>query len=137
MEFMAIEVLEGRSHTYRHDLESLFYVFLWVIISHPQEAGLGLPKTSQLRDWYRGSYIQIANTKRGHMDKKAFKGILAEVPPVFEGLKSLAEELRNILFPYREGLFTGTYGDPNKLYQPMIEAFDGAIVKCRDIELQN
>jgi hypothetical protein len=137
MEFMAIEVLEGRSHTYRHDLESLFYVFLWVIISHPQEAGLGLPKTSQLRDWYRGSYIQIANTKRGHMDKKAFKGILAEVPPVFEGLKSLAEELRNILFPYREGLFTGTYGDPDKLYQPMIEALDGAIVKCRDVELQN
>jgi hypothetical protein len=27
MEFMAIEVLEGRAHTYRHDLESFFYVF--------------------------------------------------------------------------------------------------------------
>ncbi|KAF2416895.1 hypothetical protein EJ08DRAFT_553285, partial [Tothia fuscella] len=29
MEFMAIEVLEGKSHTYRHDLESFFYVFLF------------------------------------------------------------------------------------------------------------
>ncbi|KAH0538362.1 hypothetical protein FGG08_005057 [Glutinoglossum americanum] len=28
MEFMAIEVLEGKAHTYRHDLESFFHVFL-------------------------------------------------------------------------------------------------------------
>ena len=27
MEFMAIEVLEGHTHTYRHDRESFFYVF--------------------------------------------------------------------------------------------------------------
>ena len=37
MEFMTIEVLEGRAHTYRHDLESFFYVFLWVIIRYGQE----------------------------------------------------------------------------------------------------
>ena len=29
MEFMAIEVLFGISHTYRHDLESFFYVLIW------------------------------------------------------------------------------------------------------------
>jgi hypothetical protein len=28
MQFMAIEVLEGKGHTYRHDLESFFYVFV-------------------------------------------------------------------------------------------------------------
>ena len=28
MEFIAIEVLRGKTHTYRHDLESYFYVFL-------------------------------------------------------------------------------------------------------------
>jgi serine/threonine protein kinase len=50
MEFMAIEVLEGRAHIYRHDIESFFYVFLWVIIRYGQETGGGLPKTSQLRD---------------------------------------------------------------------------------------
>jgi hypothetical protein len=129
MEFMAIEVLEGRPHTYRHDMESLFYVFLWVIIRHSQGAGHGLPEGSRLRSWYRWSYAEIANTKRGHMDKKAFKGILTEFPPVFEGLKLLSEELRDVLFPYREGLFTGTYGDPDKLYQPMIDAFDRAIAR--------
>jgi serine/threonine protein kinase len=38
IEFMAIEVLEGRPYTYRYDIESLFYVFLWVIICHRQGA---------------------------------------------------------------------------------------------------
>jgi serine/threonine protein kinase len=28
MQFMAIEVLEGKGHTYRHDLESFLYVFI-------------------------------------------------------------------------------------------------------------
>lgn len=134
MEFMAIEVLKGKAHTYRHDLESFFYVFLWVIISYRQGADRTLPNTSQLRDWYKGSYAQIANTKRGHMDKEAFKEIIAEFPTQFESLKILAEKLRDILFPIREGsLFTGTYHDPDKLYKPMIEAFEQAIVECRVI----
>jgi hypothetical protein len=32
MQFMAIEVLQGKGHTYRHDLESFFYVFTWMCI---------------------------------------------------------------------------------------------------------
>jgi serine/threonine protein kinase len=28
IEFIAIEVLKGKAHTYRHDLESFFYIFL-------------------------------------------------------------------------------------------------------------
>ena len=35
-------------------------------------------------------------------------------------------------FPIRDGaLFTGTYRDPDKLYQPMIEAFKRAIASYR------
>lgn len=30
MEFVAIELLRRVSHTYRHDLESFFYVLLWI-----------------------------------------------------------------------------------------------------------
>jgi len=60
MEFMVIEVLKGTAHTYRHDLESFFYVFLWVIIRYGQGPDKNLPKTSQLRDWYKGTYNQIA-----------------------------------------------------------------------------
>jgi serine/threonine protein kinase len=126
MQFMAIGVLQGSSHTYRHDLEALFYVFLWVIIAH-QESDRSLPEGSSLRDWYLGSYIQMANTKRGHMDKQQFRSILAEFPAKFQDLKTVAEELRDILFPYREGLFIGTYSDPDEMYLPMIKAFERAL----------
>ena len=126
MEFMAIEVLEGKSHTYRHDLESLFYVFLWVIIRNGQEH---VPNTSRLRNWYKGSYAEIASIKIGHMDKQNFTGILDEFPPIFKELKGFVGRLRDILFPYKDGLFTGTYQEPSKLYQPMIEAFGQEIAR--------
>lgn len=132
MEFMAIEVLKGKAHTYRHDLESFFYVFLWIIIRERKKT---LPKTSHLRDWYRGTYIQIAKAKKINMDKEEFKEIIAEFPAEFESLKGLAEELRGILFPIRdEALFTGTYRDPDKLYQPMIDAFTRAIASYRLVD---
>lgn len=122
MEFMAIEVLNGTAHTYRHDLESFFYVFLWVIILGKRRI---LRQTSPLRDWYKGHYMQIANSKRGYMDRGAFQYILAEFPVEFQSVKALAQELRDILFPLHRGaLFTGTYEDPDKLCKPMIDAFN-------------
>ena len=55
-------------------------------------------------------------------------GILNEFPPRFAGLKELARELRQALFPMRDGsLFTGTYVDSWRLYNPMIESFEKAI----------
>jgi Fungal protein kinase len=131
MEFMAIEMLKDKAHTYRHDLESFFYIFLWIII---REIDKTLPKTSHLRDWYRGTYIQIAKAKGRNMDEE-FKEIIAEFPVEFESLKGLAEELRGILFPIRDrALFTGTYRDPDKLYQPMIDAFKRAITSYRVVD---
>jgi hypothetical protein len=79
MKFIAIEVLEGRAHTYRHDLESFFYVFLWVIIRYGQETDKNLPNMSRLRRWYAGSHEDIVDIKRSHMDKSRFKGILNEL----------------------------------------------------------
>lgn len=68
MEFMAIQVLEGHAHTYRHDLESFFYVFLWIIIRHNPEGGeKQLSKESELRKWYTGSYRAIALAETAHM----------------------------------------------------------------------
>jgi hypothetical protein len=34
MQFMLIEVLQSKGHTYRHDLELLFYVFIWMCICY-------------------------------------------------------------------------------------------------------
>jgi hypothetical protein len=125
MQFMAIGVLNGEPHTYRHDLESIFYVFLWTIILYPQQANPKLPTPRRLQRWYEGGYQDIADVKQGHMSDNR---ILDEFPPRFAGLKELAKELRQTLFPMRHGLlFTGTYVDSSRLYNPMIGSFEKAI----------
>ncbi|KAF5139517.1 hypothetical protein E5D57_003313 [Metarhizium anisopliae] len=130
MEFMAIEVLLGISHTYRHDLESFFYVLIWqcarrgwTLLGKSRHVG-----ESMLTDWYSGSYQKIANTKLGHMIKAENKGfglVLKEFPSEFDCVKPLCRELRRILFPIHDGdLFTGTPQEPKILYDPMINAFE-------------
>ncbi|KAH9205216.1 hypothetical protein DL95DRAFT_528943 [Leptodontidium sp. 2 PMI_412] len=141
MQFMAIEVLQGKGHSYRHDLESFFYVFIWMCIRYGHEEagdrweGAGAKsykrrvrpaKTSILRGWYTGTYAEIANIKRGHM--VGFEDVTSEFAPQFCGLKDLAEELRNTLFRSRDlAPFTGTYKDRSIMYDGMINAFNVAI----------
>ncbi|KAG9240328.1 hypothetical protein BJ878DRAFT_571127 [Calycina marina] len=124
MQFMSIEVLQGKGHAYRHDLESFFYVFIWMCVryghedvvgreestaprSQPNKRRVRPAKTSILRGWYTGTYAEIANIKRGHM--VGFEDVTAEFAPEFSGLRGLAEELRNVLFRSRDlAPFTGT-----------------------------
>ncbi|CAM6004313.1 unnamed protein product [Sphagnum balticum] len=141
MQFMAIEVLQGKGHTYRHDLESFFYVFIWMCIRYGEDASepspsrpleakrKGRPTTaSVLRDWYTGTYTQIARTKVGDMDKNEFENVIVEFAPQFERLRQLARELRSILFPIMDGaIFTGTFRNHDIMYDGIIEAFDRAI----------
>jgi hypothetical protein len=133
MQFMAIEVLEGNGHTYRHDLESFFYVFIWMCIRHGITGGqkpnkLTRPKTNILRGWYTGIYTEIARNKVGDMDKNRFENVIVEFTSQFENLKPLARELRQVLFPIRDGaIFTGTFHDHVIMYHGMINAFNKAI----------
>jgi hypothetical protein len=135
MEFMAIEVLRRVSHTYRHDLESFFYVLLWMCARRTWEREfqcmlVDRPNESMLSKWYTGSYKEIARNKEYAMGVNGFKELLEEFPPVFDRVKPLCKEIRGILFPLLEdgALFTGTPSDPpEKLYDSIIEAFDNAI----------
>ncbi|KAL9124715.1 MAG: hypothetical protein Q9217_005981 [Psora testacea] len=135
MEFMAIEVLRRVSHTYRHDLESFFYVLLWICARRAWEREYRCrvvdgPKESMLSKWYAGSYKEIARNKEYTMGVNGFKELLEEFPPVFDRVRPLCKEIRGILFPLLEdgALYTGTPSDPpEKLYDPIIEAFDNAI----------
>ena len=145
MQFMAIEVLQGKGHTYRHDLESLFYVFIWMCIRYGHEDVADVDetnapssksnkrkvrpiRTSRLRGWYTGTYAEIANTKRGHMDKNGFEDIITEFAPKFEDLKQLAQELQSVLFPIKDGaIFTSTFRDYDIMYDGMINAFSRGI----------
>lgn len=123
--FMAIGVLKGEQHTYRHDLESFLYVFLWTVITNHSEDP---PEASKLRQWSNGDWNELAVRKSLDVDQDNFQGVLREFPCQFHTLVPLAESLRQILFPLRDGMiWTGTDGSPeavDKLYEKMICAFE-------------
>ena len=135
MEFMAIQVLRRASHTYRHDLESFFYVLLWICARRVWEREfrckvVNRPRESMLSEWYTGSYKEIARNKMHAMGVDGLGELLEEFPTAFNRVKPLCKEIRGILFPLlKDGtLFIGTPPDPpEKLYDPIIEAFDDAL----------
>lgn len=126
--FMAIGVLKGQHHTYRHDLESFLYVLLWTIITDHAEDP---PERSRLRQWSNGDWDELAVCKCFDMERDNFEGILEEFASEFHSLKPLAESLRHLLFPLRNGVtWIGSEGEPgavDKLYDGIICAFEEAL----------
>ncbi|KAL7894913.1 serine/threonine-protein kinase Sgk2 [Trichoderma sp. SZMC 28014] len=134
MQFMAIEVLWKTDHTYRHDLESFFYVLLWMCVRQSWYNGFGdiqqRPRESLLRKWEIGRFEDMADAKEGHMSVIGLKRIMDEFPEPFNVVKPLCLKIRKILFPYDEDgeMSIGTpTGDPDQLYRPIIAAYDEAI----------
>ncbi|KAF3768265.1 hypothetical protein M406DRAFT_251224, partial [Cryphonectria parasitica EP155] len=134
MEFMAIEVLRNAGHTFRHDLESFFYVLLWVCGCRAWERGFlcdpkARPPSDVWKTWYMGSFDDIALSKQGHMHADSFEVLLAHFPPSLACVKPLCSGLRRILFPISaEGkLYIGTPPEPGPLYDATIKEFDNAI----------
>jgi hypothetical protein len=68
------------------------------------------------------------------MGVDGFENVLKEFPQVFDSVKPLCRKIRDILFPYRNGLFTGTPPDPEELYGPVLEAFCKAIAEIASAE---
>ncbi|KAJ4321988.1 hypothetical protein N0V84_005035 [Fusarium piperis] len=132
--FMAVGILSGRPHTYRHDLESLFYVLLWFAIGNDRENAEandileGLPKTSRLWKWCSMDFAGIGRDKATDMSPEGFLGILDEFSADFAPLRGLAKELHALLFPVRDGkIFTGTETEQaavERLYSNMADAFN-------------
>lgn len=127
--FMAIGVLKSERHTYRHDLESFLYVFLWTIITNHSE---NPPETSKLRQWSSGDWDELAVRKSLDMDQDGFQTILGEFPPELHSLKPLAESLQQVLFPLRAGVIwteiDSSLEAVDKLYDEMICVFEDVIV---------
>ncbi|KAJ5244000.1 Protein kinase-like domain protein [Penicillium chrysogenum] len=132
--FMAIGILSGQRHTYRHDLESLFYVFLWIAIANDRVHGEandileGLPKTSRLWKWCTMDFGAVGRDKAADMSPEGFEGILDEFSSDFAPLRGLAKELHALIFPVRDGkIFTGTETDQvavQRLYDGFADAFN-------------
>lgn len=90
--FMAIGILFGDPHTYRQDLESLFYVFLWVAICNDhehddQESLRCYPKTSRLWSWCPMDFKSVLRNKTIDMNPDRFLRILNEFSKEFEHLE--------------------------------------------------
>ncbi|KAJ2990636.1 hypothetical protein NUW58_g2849 [Xylaria curta] len=126
--FMAIGVLKSECHTYRHDLESFLYVFLWTIITNHAD---NPPETSRLQQWSNGDWNKLAARKSLDMEQETFQNILDEFTPEFHCLKPLVMNLHRILFPLRDGVvWIGTDDSPeavDSLYDGMIRAFEDAL----------
>jgi hypothetical protein len=134
MQFMAIEVLRKADHTYRHDLESFFYVLLWMCARSSWARGFGgkgePPRDSILRKWEIGSFKHIANAKVGHMTVNGLEEVMDEFPDVFEVVKPLCLKIRSIMFGETARLNIGTpAGDSDQLYNPIVVAYDDVIKK--------
>jgi serine/threonine protein kinase len=127
--YMAIGILGGDEHTYRHDLESLFYVFLWVAVCHDGQILGDAPSQSRLKQWLGNDWYTIWKTKEKDMQPENFLiWTNEEFAESFRCLLPLAIALHGLLFPLRDRLpFTGTDIKPNtikKLYSDIIATFD-------------
>ncbi|KAI0838871.1 serine/threonine-protein kinase Sgk2 [Hypoxylon sp. FL0890] len=132
MQFMAVEVLRTADHTYRHDLESFFYVLLWMCARQSWSNGFAgeerPPKESLLRRWEIGSLKYIAAAKKGDMTVDGLEDIMGEFPGALDVVKPLCLRIRSIMFGDAARLSFGTpTGDPDQLYRPIIAAYDEAI----------
>ncbi|KAI1738573.1 serine/threonine-protein kinase Sgk2 [Xylaria scruposa] len=104
LQFMAINVLRGADNTYRYDMESFFYVLLWMCAHQSWENMLNNPEETQdgasmILQWGVGDFKKIAHPKLGHMSMNLFQEILDGFPKVMEPAKNLCLKIREILFP--------------------------------------
>ncbi|VCU40664.1 Bgt-50159, partial [Blumeria graminis f. sp. tritici] len=132
VKYMAIELVKYVSNgifkyhqNYWHDMESFFYVFLSGCITyglHPRWA------PTHLNQWCTADHGNNFRIKKSFVIDEFEDQILNNFSPSFEDVKSLAYDLRRILFiekldPYEENENTDI------LYGPIIRAFDDAIAK--------
>lgn len=120
-EFMAIGVLRGEPHTFRHDVESFFFVFVWVCVyGHWWHKGVVTP----LGKWATGTMAQSALAKEQGMRRGAPGGwqeIEAAFMPWAQQMKGVAERWREVLFRSEGGVMElGTPGDEDMLYDPVL-----------------
>jgi len=127
--FMAVGILGGDDHTYRHDLESVFYVFLWMAICHDGTTSAHVPEGSRLHTWLGSDFLASFHSKRKHMQPEEFSSLIKEeCTDRFLSYLPLANTIHHLLFPVRNGkMFIGTDMESesiDRLYEGMIAAFE-------------
>lgn len=131
--FAAIGVLEGDVHTYRHDLESFFYIFLW-----QATIGRGFPiplRQKFLSRWMDcSSHRERASMRSSDiLSQDLFDVIVGQFQPEFKEFSHIAYQWRDLLFFPSEpsGAFCdrqkfckGQLEENGKLYEDMTAVID-------------
>lgn len=151
-QFMALSVLRHKPHAYVHDMESFFYVLVWLCARHgwalEEEIADGKRRDclssrpvarGTLCKWALGTHRDTARAKEADLisDELFSEHVLAEFPPSLEVLKPLCAKLAVLLFDHArkkrkpspcEDAVEGT-GDkkPGLLFSKVDEAFEQAI----------
>ncbi|SZF00707.1 unnamed protein product [Blumeria hordei] len=129
IKYMALELLEAIDNgentlkqTYRHDLESFFYVLIVGCMSYGHKEA-----PHHLDVWSSAQKRISCNAKATAIGLYFGEYIIDKFATVFKGVEELAWSFRKILF--KDELRLTTPEDPNVLYDPIIRAFDDTIKK--------
>ena len=97
--FMAIGVLLGEKHSFRHDLESFFWVLFWICIHYngPNEKG----RVTKFECWNYEDTTKLATIKKGEVnDEGDFLNTAKEnFTPYYQQLIPWVNRLRKVVFP--------------------------------------
>ncbi|KAA8906865.1 hypothetical protein FN846DRAFT_778048 [Sphaerosporella brunnea] len=127
-DFMAVGLLSGQPHRPRHDLESFFFVLLWLATFYDgrgqrreEMAGEADTVFHACNNILGGSFVQLAMTKSGYVSLENFDNMCLSFldEQAREQLGPLLAEWRDLLFPA---------ADEEGLWEAMIEACDRRIV---------
>ncbi|CAD6500914.1 BgTH12-06618 [Blumeria graminis f. sp. triticale] len=142
MEYIALGILQaniyetgkGYKHTYRHDLESFFYVLVSACIRF----GWGNKKsghTDVLSKWYTGTVQNMYLNKKEAVSHKYFKKCLLDhFSTRYDCVKALVTRLRIILFDRSTGVDTSTNPFADEVYDLILKAFDDEIKGIKLVE---
>ncbi|CAD6499280.1 BgTH12-03400 [Blumeria graminis f. sp. triticale] len=139
MQFMALEILKNSfavpgavvSHSYRHDLESFFYVLLWICIRYGWPDNKS-PHLDFLRKWYSGTAEEIDTNKKMQMKPETFgEEVYERISPMFKNVEILVRTFWRILFRKGENNTSGTAADLDSLYSWTINAFEKTTLKLK------
>jgi serine/threonine protein kinase len=99
--FMAIELLEGASHNFMHDLESFFSVLYWICM-HFEKDGKPAAKRHASARWCSDPAAEVAKSKLGTVAKPdTFNADMKSQCSAFhKPLLPVMESFRRAVFPF-------------------------------------
>ncbi|KAG6238244.1 hypothetical protein E4U24_007203 [Claviceps purpurea] len=95
--FMAIGVIRGEEHTFLHDLESFFWVLLWICIHYGKSGN----DPQILPNYDRWNYLDDSDLRRIKKDilttHQDFETVAKDFMPYYQPLKRWINQLRELL----------------------------------------